>query len=256
MNMKLTVIGCSSGIPSAHVSTSSYLLETDSTTYLFDAGDGTASAVLRLGIDVKKIDKIFISHMHSDHSMGLPLLVQLMKGKKRTKPLHIYLPREAEDGFKRLFYMIYLFPEKLGFDMTFVGVEKGFEFNEHNIRIDFFRNSHLYANKQYIISRTVPNRMQSFSIEIAIGGKKFVYSGDIGSIGDLEPIIENSDLLLTEGMHMDLDDLPQLLQEKNVKKVLLTHLYGQGTENEIRAMFKKEGYSDIEFAREGLVVEI
>jgi ribonuclease Z len=256
MSLKLTVIGCSAGIPSAHVSTSSYLLESENTTYLFDAGDGTASAALRLGIDVNSIDKVFITHMHSDHSMGLPLLVQLMKGLKRTRPLHIYLPREAEDGFKRLFYMIYLFPEKLGFDINFVGVERGFEFNQHNIRIDFFQNSHLFANKQYIISRTIPNRLQSFSMEVKTDGKKFVYSGDIGAIGDLEQIIENADLLLTEGMHLEMDELPLLLQEKNVKKLLLTHLYGQGTEDEIRVMFEKEGYSEIEFAREGLVIEI
>ena len=76
--MKLTVIGCSSGTPSGQCSTSSYLIESNGKGYLLDTGDGTAAAIQRLGIDTNDIENIFISHMHSDHSMGLPLLVQMM----------------------------------------------------------------------------------------------------------------------------------------------------------------------------------
>lgn len=256
--MHLTVIGCSSGAPSAKVSTSSYLLEVADMRYLLDCGDGTAAAFARLGIDVNNIDNILISHMHSDHAMGLPFIVQTMYLYKRTKPLKIYLPREAEDGFKRLFYMTYLFFEKLGFEITFTGVEKGFSFEENNTRIEFYLNTHLQVdiNKAYIMNRTIPNRMQCFSMIITNDNKKFVYSADIGSLDDLEPIIDNAGLLLTEGMHLDLEQLPQLAIDKNVKRILLTHLQDDTDTESIRMAFEKTGYSNLDFATEGMKIDI
>jgi len=243
-------------MPSAQSSTSSYLLEVNEKSYLIDAGDGTAAAMQKLGIDAKSIDNIFITHMHSDHSMGLPLVVQIMKLLKRENQLNVYLPREAEDGFKRLLYMVYLFPDKLGFDIQFTGVERSFEFDDGNIKIDFFQNSHLFNNKEYILNRTIPNRMQCFSLIITAGDKKFVYSADLGSIDDLDPVIENADLLLAEGMHVELEKMPDLLIEKSVKKMILTHLLDETDKNHIKAMFEKAGFSNIDFASEGMVVEV
>lgn len=254
--MKLTVIGCSAGMPSADASTSSYLLEANGKNYLIDTGDGTAAAMQKLGIDAKSIDNIFITHMHSDHSMGLPLVIQMLKLLKRKDQLNVYLPREAEDGFKRLLYMVYLFPDKLGFDIQFTGVERGFEFNDGSLKIEFFQNSHLFNNKEYILKRTIPNRMQCFSLIITAESKKFIYSADIGSIDDLDPIIENANLLLTEGMHVDLEKMPELLLEKKVKKLILTHLLDDTDKDQVRMMFEKAGYSDLDFASEGIVIEI
>jgi ribonuclease BN (tRNA processing enzyme) len=256
--MRLTVIGCSSGAPSANASTSSYLLETGNKRYLLDCGDGTAAAFTRLGIDVNSIDYICISHMHSDHAMGLPFLIQTMYLLKRTKPLKIYLPREAEDGFKRLFYMTYLFFENLGFEIQFTGVEKGNSFSENNTQIEFHPNTHLQAdtNKNYIMQRAIPNRMQCFSMIVISDDKKFVYSADIGSIDDLEQIVDNADLLLTEGMHLDLEQLPQLAIDKNVRKILLTHLQDNTDTDSIRMTFEKNGYSNLDFAQEGLEIDI
>jgi ribonuclease BN (tRNA processing enzyme) len=254
--MKLTVIGCSSGMPSGQSSTSSYLLEANGKSYLLDTGDGTAAAIQKLGIDTNIIENIFISHMHSDHSMGLPLVVQMMKLQKREKRLNVYLPREAEDGFKRLLYMTYLFPDKLGFDIQFTGVERNYEFDDGDIKIEFFQNSHLFAVKEYILKRTIPNRMQCFSMIVTASDKKIIYSADIGSIDDLDPIIENADLLLTEGMHLELEKLPELLIEKKVKKLILTHLQDDTDTDQIKAMFEKSGFSNVDFASDGMTKEI
>jgi len=239
-------------MPSGHQSTSAYLLEAGGSNYLFDCGDGTASAFSRLGIDTNSINSIFISHMHADHCMGLPLLVQMMYLQKRSEPLKIYLPHEAEDGFKRLFYMTYLFFEKLGFEIHFIGIEKSVDYRNDNILIEFHPNSHLHGNKDYIMQRTIPNRMQCFSIIVNSDDRKLVYSADIGTIDDLVPIIDNADLLITEGMHLKLEELPDLLIKAGVKSTLLTHLIDNIDSDLIKQEFKKAGYSNLLFAKEGL----
>ena len=252
MRMELTVIGCASGTPSANKSSSSYLLNTGDKKYLLDCGDGTAASMVRLGIDPNEIDHIFISHMHSDHCMGLLLLVQMMYGTGRTTDLTVHLPREAEDGFKRLFYLTYLFPEKFAFELKFVGLDKDFVFEDNGLRIEFFQNSHLYVNKEYIMSRTIPNRMQCFSMIVIADGKKLVYSADIGSLTDLEQIVESSDLLISEGMHFELDQLPELLIDAHVKQTLLTHLPDKTDLTAVEQIFKKAGYKNLLIAKDGL----
>jgi len=252
MNMQVTVIGCASGIPSATKSSSSYLFTAGNKKYLLDCGDGTAASMVRLNINPNDIDHIFISHMHSDHCMGLLLLVQMMYCQKRTKKLTVYLPHEAEDGFKRLFYLAYLFPEKFDFELKFIGLNKNFVFEDSNLRMEFFQNSHLYGNKEFIMSRTIPNRMQCFSMITSASDKKLVYSADVGSITDLEQIVQSADLLISEGMHVDLAQLPQLAVEANVKQLLLTHLPDQADPEAITQEFKKVGFENLIFAKDGL----
>ena len=152
--------------------------------------------------------------------------------------------------------MAYLFPDKLGFDIQFTGVERNFEFDDDNLKIEFFQNSHLFGAKEYILNNTIPNRMQCFSFIITADKKKFVYSADIGSIDDLDPIIENADLLVCEGMHVELEKVPELLIEKNVKKLILTHLPEGADKDQIKAMFEKAGFSNVDFASEGMEIEV
>ncbi len=256
MVMELTVIGCSSGMPSGEKSTSSYLLDVNGKQYLLDCGDGTASSFQRLEKDPNDIDVIFISHMHADHSMGLPLMIQMMHLTKREKPLTIYVPKEAEDGFKRLLYMTYLFPEKLNFDYVFKPIEDGSEFSDDRVKVSFKQNSHLYGNQEYIMSRTIPNRMHCFSMIVQQEDRKLVYSADIGELKDLDTIAVNADLLLTEGMHLDLEKLPQFCIDKKVKKLILTHLPDNTDITELNGMFVKQGFENVDFAATGLLVSI
>ena len=73
---KFTILGSSSGMASPNRFCTSILLESLETNILFDAGEGCAFSLLRQGVKVKSLNHIFISHMHSDHISGIPLLIQ------------------------------------------------------------------------------------------------------------------------------------------------------------------------------------
>ena len=64
--MRLLVIGESSGRPLAGGATSCYLVEYDGAKILLDIGSGALS-VLERAVRFDEIDDIFISHFHSDH---------------------------------------------------------------------------------------------------------------------------------------------------------------------------------------------
>ncbi|ASJ06755.1 ribonuclease Z [Thermococcus pacificus] len=60
---------------------------------LFDAGEGTMRQMNTAKLSPMKVEKIFITHFHGDHYLGLAALIQTMNLWDREKPLHIYGPK-------------------------------------------------------------------------------------------------------------------------------------------------------------------
>lgn len=59
---------------------------------MFDAGEGTQMAFGRSGLGWNRDMSIFVTHMHGDHCLGLPGMIQTMALKDRTRPLRIFGP--------------------------------------------------------------------------------------------------------------------------------------------------------------------
>ncbi|KAL3162019.1 hypothetical protein ABBQ38_009090 [Trebouxia sp. C0009 RCD-2024] len=77
----------------AHVS-SSYLLQTgDGQSFLFDAGTGSIVNLYATNVDLSTVNKVFLSHLHSDHITDLPPLFAIASG--RTSPLQVWGPSGA-----------------------------------------------------------------------------------------------------------------------------------------------------------------
>jgi ribonuclease Z len=64
---------------------------------MFDCGEGVQRQMIKAKVGFHKKMKIFISHMHGDHVLGLPGLLQTMALMDRQKKVEIYGP----EGIKR-----------------------------------------------------------------------------------------------------------------------------------------------------------
>ncbi|MDD5633890.1 MAG: MBL fold metallo-hydrolase [Candidatus Omnitrophica bacterium] len=59
---------------------------------LFDCGEGTQRQILFAGLNLMKLDNIFITHWHGDHCLGLPGVVDTMGFENRKRQLNVFAP--------------------------------------------------------------------------------------------------------------------------------------------------------------------
>ncbi|WAA10484.1 ribonuclease Z [Fervidibacillus albus] len=97
--MELTFLGTGAGMPAKHRNVTSIAIKHlyDGSVWLFDCGEATQHQILHTSIKPRKIDKIFITHLHGDHIFGLPGLLGSRSFLEGTEPLHVYGPDGIRD---------------------------------------------------------------------------------------------------------------------------------------------------------------
>ena len=76
LGIKLVTLGTHGGpAPDKDRAQSSNLLVVNGTLYLIDAGDGVVRRIVQAGYSFLKPRKVFITHDHSDHTLGLAVLL-------------------------------------------------------------------------------------------------------------------------------------------------------------------------------------
>jgi len=100
---------------------------------LFDCGEGTQRQFMMSSLSFMQVQKIFITHFHGDHFLGLPGLVQSMTLNDRKEPLRIWGPRGIRNLMEVLLRIGYFSP---GFDVHVEEMEDGSEvdFPEYTVR--------------------------------------------------------------------------------------------------------------------------
>src|SRR2546428_13111691 len=90
VNMQLTFLGTSAAAPTPKRGLPSIALVRGYELILFDAGEGMQRNFNKAGLGMNRKMKIFISHMHADHCVGLLGLLQTMALQGREKSVDIY----------------------------------------------------------------------------------------------------------------------------------------------------------------------
>ncbi|WP_105956228.1 ribonuclease Z [Apilactobacillus quenuiae] len=98
--MQLEFLGTGSGVPGKFRNVSATalkLLDECNSVWLFDCGEGTQQQILRSNLKPRKINKIFITHLHGDHIFGLPGLLSSRSFQGGNTPVTIYGPKGVKD---------------------------------------------------------------------------------------------------------------------------------------------------------------
>ena len=86
-------LGTGGSLPTKERGLPSVALRRNGGLLLFDCGEGTQRQMMHAGLGFNRPTSIMISHLHGDHILGLPGLLQTMSSLARDKPLEMYGPK-------------------------------------------------------------------------------------------------------------------------------------------------------------------
>jgi len=234
-DLNVIFLGTGGSIPTPKRGLSAIAIRRKAELLLFDCGEGTQRQMIQAGVGFHRKAKIFVTHMHGDHVLGLPGLLQTMSLLGRTKKLEIYGPQ----GIKAFVEAI---SQTVRFSLTFPvqvsEVEAGLVCEEKEYEVYATQSDHIDHSLAYaLIEKPRPGRFniekarslgvpegplwsklqggssvklpsgRNVKPEMVLGhprpGRKIVYSGDTRQSENLVKLAENADMLIHEATFDD-----------------------------------------------------
>ena len=170
---ELTILGCSSASPTNERHPSAQLLNIAERFFLIDCGEGTQMQIRKYKIKFQRINRIFISHLHGDHYLGLLGLLQSMHLLGRRNELHLYCPKELQEIIE---IQNKHSQTQLNFPLLFHHLqfkEKAILFEDEKVRVESFPLKHRIPTSGFIFSekegdrKIIPEKMREFKISNA-----------------------------------------------------------------------------------------
>lgn len=248
----LTVLGSSSGLPQAERACSGYLLQTGDSLSLIDCGGGVTQSFLRCHFDPMKLDRIFISHTHSDHCCELTLVIQMLHVLQSERRLDIYVPDEFVRPLLAWLNAVYLFPQHIRPDLHIHGYADQFVFNNDSFKLTAMANRHLEKSSEIIEQYDLPNRMQCHSFLISTADKTMLYSADLGGPEDISDHLDEIDYAIIETTHVEPNQLFDVARQNPELQLILTHLGSPEEVAHLHRLVDQTGLDNISFASDGL----
>ncbi len=262
--MEILFLGTGASVPSRDRSTSCIALRSGSDIILMDCGEGSQRQIMVSPFSFMKIRAILITHLHGDHILGLPGLLQTMSLLGRAEALSIYGP----EGFtKALDAMMSATDGETSYSVESMDVVPGDSFVVRSMKVSVFATEHGVPSVGFSVSEPdVPGRLdrqKALSLGIKDGpdmarlkrgeqvgdvrpeqvvgpvqkGVRVVYTGDTLKSSHVKEVAEGADVLIHESTYMEKESAlakdhfhstsrqaAEIAREAGVRYLMLTHV--------------------------------
>jgi ribonuclease Z len=229
MSIRVVFLGTCGAIPTLKRSLPSVVLQCGKEQWMFDCGENTQRQMMQAKVGFHKKFKVFLTHLHGDHVLGLPGLLQTMALMDRKEPVVVFGPRGIKD-------FLVCTKETLNFGLTF-SVEineilgEGVILDEENYTLTAVKSNHSVESYAYSFlekprpGRFYPKKAQALGVplgglwsrlqsgqEIMLpdgtavlpsdvmgsprAGRKIVYTGDTSPFEAFADFASNADLVI------------------------------------------------------------
>jgi ribonuclease BN (tRNA processing enzyme) len=230
--------------------------------YLVDAGPGVvrraAAAVVRTQITALRVPSLtflFLTHLHSDHTLGYPDLIFSPAVLGRGKPLEVYGPKGAEEMTAHL-----MAAWKKDMDVRINGLEHGnpaaYKVNVHEIGPGMvYQDAHVTV-KAFLVKHATWD--QAFGYRFETPARSVVLSGDTAPTPAIAEACHGCDVLLHEvyctppgrnpsayykAAHTSAAELAQIATQAKPKLLVLYHQLFAGCDESTLLQQVQQGYA-------------
>lgn len=261
--IEITVLGTACMQPTKKRNHIGTLLSYKNENILFDCGENIQRQLRTISFKLTKITKIFISHWHGDHVLGLPGLMNTMGADHFAKKLKIYGPRGTK---KRIDHMLKAFLSKRVIEHEIIEIKKchqtinfpDFSIEAYSLEhgtpclgYSFLEKDRRRIKPEYIkkipgpllgkLQKGMPITHKNKKITpqdatYLIKGKKISFIMDTRPCNNFLKLAQNADILISEATfldqhkekaeeyyHMTAKEVGLLANQANVKKLVLLH---------------------------------
>ena len=152
--MVLTFLGTSHGVPEKNRKCSSILLEVGENKYLIDMGCDVSSILTDKGISLDKINAVFITHQHGDHTNGLFAYTELCNWYYTSGEQNIFIPRHELREF--ITSWLGLNGQKeMRPDIHFYEYSEGLIYEDEKIKVTAYLTGHIKYSYAFSIFKLI-----------------------------------------------------------------------------------------------------
>lgn len=160
--MQIVFLGTSGSWPTPKRNVSAVAVKRGPEIVLFDCGEGTQRQFMLSPLSFMQVSRIFLSHFHGDHFLGLPGMVQSMSMNGREVPLEVHGPRGVEQLVGEILSLGYFTP---GFAVKAKEIPPGGQVDCGEYAVKAFEAVHTVPGLSYVLEeKPRPGR---FSVERA-----------------------------------------------------------------------------------------
>lgn len=258
--LDILFLGTGASIPSRDRCMPCVAVRCETETILFDCGEGTQRQLMISPFSFMKLNGIFITHMHGDHVLGLPGLIQTMGLSGRKEKLTVCGPEGFSESLKKIMSAC---GEDIEYELEIRDLCGGETVQFKNFEISAFSTDHNVTSIGYSLrekdSRGRFDRKKAISLglrpgpdfsklqngenvgdvtpDMVIGpsrpGCKVIYSGDTAPCSEVVNAAKDADVLIHESTFSN-DELKLAIAHKHSTSVQAAEI---AKEANCRALF-------------------
>jgi len=236
MSLHVVFLGTAASIPTVARALPSVVVKRKNEVLMFDCGEGVQRQMIRASVGFHRKMKVFVSHMHGDHVLGLPGLLQTMSLLDRQQKLDVYGPvgiKAFVEAVRATVQFVLTFPIEIH-EIK----DEGVICEETEYEVKVARTDHVVPSLAYALiekprpGRFNPKKAETLGVpegplwsklqrgekvktpkgrvvkpEQVVGaprpGRKIVYSGDTRPVESLLRLAEGADLFVHEATFDD-----------------------------------------------------
>jgi len=116
MSLQVIFLGTAGSVPTQKRGLPAIIIQRKGEQIMFDCGEGVQRQIVRAKVGFNRKMKIFVTHMHGDHVLGLPGLLQTMALLDRKGKLSVYGPpgiKRFLEGIRETVQFVLTFPVEI-----------------------------------------------------------------------------------------------------------------------------------------------